>query len=76
MQYIQYISDMLWSLTKFDTNNVKPNAYNHTLLLAHNKVPQRPVKYIEVDIGAVTNNIFSNKLHTSESLFMTEQPHL
>ena len=41
-----------------DTYNVKPNAYNYTLLLALNKVPQRPVKYIEVDIGAIQNNSF------------------
>ena len=62
---------MLWSFTKLDTDNAKPNAYNHTLLLAHNKVPQIPNKYIEVDIGAILNSIFRSKIHTSENSLIT-----
>ena len=67
----KYIPDMLWSLTKFDTDNDKPNAYNYTLLLAHNKVPQKLIKYNEVDIGAIQNSTIFNKIHTPEISILT-----
>ena len=62
---------MLCSLTKLGTDNAKPNAYNYTLLLAHNKVPQKLITYNEVDIGAIQNCILCNKIHTSENSILT-----
>ena len=59
---------MLWSLTKLGTDNAKPNAYNSTLLSAHNKVPQIPIKYVEVDIGAILHITVGSKIITLKSL--------
>lgn len=47
----------LWcSFTKLDIYNAKPNAYNYTFFLAHNKVPQASWKTLDVDIGAILSS--------------------